>query len=790
MPTLQEYLASLLKNYFVNRNKARFPQTTGSLKHKDLIAPVDIFRDKRGVPHIYAKNNSDLFFAQGYVHAQDRLWQMELSRRVAKGKLSEVLGKDTLAADRMSRTFGFDRIGRKDLEQMSKENRSIITSYVNGINAFIEQSAKKLPVEFTVARFKPQMWDETDIAAFSRMMVWSMTFGWYSGIVRSNIISKVGEEAAAELEIAYPNDHPASLPKGIEVYNLIIDEKLQAVDGDYLKMVKGSNAWAVSGKLTDTGKPYLCNDPHLPMMLPSIWYENHLEGGDFKVTGVSAVGLPMIMIGHNSHISWGMTLAYTDIQDLFVEKFTTPDCSEYEYMGATEKSEIFYEEIKVKGKTKLYVEKVIVTQHGPIVSEVVNFPQKKVALCSMALKPSNIIEGWNQLNRATNWNGFNQALRYIIAPALNVPYADVYGNIGYRVTGTVPIRKNGLGKLPMPGWTDEFEWHTEVPFDEMPHCLNPERGFVITCNHKVIDDSYPYHLGHIWMNGYRAKQLESMFAAKSKFTREDFRSMQMDFTCLPGKKFISHYHGISSERVTVQLAINKLTSWDGQLTAESIGGTLYEVTRHHLIKNIIESVLGTEMMHQFKGASFNPSLHIYSEYLGHDIVVLLNMLDNPNSWWMKQAGGKEHVLLKSIEQAVEWLSQKLGNDMNNSWQWGKIHQIVFPHAMEIVKPLDKVFNIGPFPLGGDPDTLHQSSYKPDEPYGGHLVAPSFRMVVDMKDLSKSRSILPPGQSGWLGHSNYDDQVQKWLNGEYYTMLWDKEQVRKETKWKMVLEPLS
>lgn len=786
MPILQDYLAGLLKNFITNRSKSRFPQTTGTIKHKYLSASVEVIRDKRGVPHIYAQNSNDLFFAQGYVHAQDRLWQMELSRRVAKGKLSEVLGKDPLDADRMSRTFGFDRIGRKDLEMMNDECRAILDSYVNGINAFIEQSSKKLPIEFTIAQFKPAPWDATDVTAFSRMMIWSMSFGWYSGIVRSNIISKVGEEAAAELEIAYPNDNPASLPKGIEINELVIDEKLKTIDGEYLKLVKGSNAWAVSGAFTDSGKPYLCNDPHLPMMLPSIWYENHLEAGDYRVTGVSTPGLPMLMIGHNAHIAWGMTLAYTDIQDLFIEKFTTADCSEYEYKGNIKKAEIFNEEIKIKGKKKPYVEKVIVTHHGPIISELVNAPEKKIAICSMALKPGGIIKGWLKLNKATSWTDFNEALKHIEAPALNVPYADVYGNIGYRVTAKVPIRKNGHGKLPVPGWSGEFEWIGEVPYDEMPHALNPEKGYIISCNHKVIDDSYPHYLGNIWMNGYRANQLDKMFAAKQKFTSEDYRNMQMNFVCLPGKKFITHYHGITSSQVSVQLAINKLTSWDGLLTEDSIGGTLYEVTRYYLIKNIIESVLGKDVTDQMKGASFNPVVSVYSEYLGQDTIILLNMLDNPKSWWIHKAGGKSNVLIKSIEDAVLWLGQKLGNDMNK-WQWGKIHYITFPHAMEIVKPMDKVFNLGPFPLGGDTDTLHQSAFKPNEPYGGHMVAPSFRMIVDMNDLSKSRSVLPPGQSGWLGNSNYDNQIQKWRDGDFYPMLWEKPQIQKEMKGKLVLE---
>jgi penicillin amidase len=787
MALIQDYLSGLLKNFFISRNKSRFPQTSGNIKHAFLSAPVEVMRDDRGVPHIYAQNEKDLFFTQGYVHAQDRLWQMELSRRVAKGKLCEVLGKEPLDADRMSRTFGFDRIGRKDMELMDESNRLIIECYVKGINAFIESSLKKLPVEFTIARFKPEPWDTTDVMAFSRMMVWSMSFGWYSGIVRSNIISKVGEEAAAELEIEYPHDNPATLPKGIEKYEFVIDEKLQSIDGDYLKLVKGSNAWAVSGKLTDTGKPYLCNDPHLPMMLPSIWHENHLEAGDYKVRGVSTPGLPMIMIGHNSYIAWGMTLSYIDIQDLFIEKFTNEECTEYEYNGQIKKAEVFNEEIKIKGKGKPFIEKVIVTQHGPIISEVVNFPQKKVALCSMALKAYPIIKGWSALNRAKNWNDFNDALKYIIAPSVNVPYADIYGNIGYRATASVPIRKNGFGKLPVPGWTDEYEWVGEVPYDEMPHALNPERGFVITCNHKVIDENFPHYLGCIWMNGYRANRLENIFASNKKLSMQDFKEMQMDFMCLPGLKFKEHFKGLKSSDEKIQSALAILTNWDGHLTADSVGGSLYEVTRFHLIQFIIESVLGTAITHQFKGCSFNPVLSVFSEYFGHDTVVLLKMLDNSNSWWMKKAGNKQEVLLKSFEKAVGWLTQKSGKDMNK-WQWGNIHSIVFPHPMEKVKPLDKIFNLGPFPLGGDTDTLHQSAFKPSEPFGGHIVAPSFRMVVDMSDLDNTKTVLPPGQSGWLGHAQYDDQIQKWLKGEYYTAFWDKDKIQKEMKYKLMLEP--
>jgi penicillin amidase len=397
------------------------------------------------------------------------------------------------------------------------------------------------------------------------------------------------------------------------------------------------------------------------------------------------------------------------------------------------------------------------------------------------------IKGWLLLDQADNWDGFVEAMRLIEAPQLNVAYADVVGNVGYWVTGKVPVRASGQGMIPAPAWTGECEWVGEVPFEEMPHALNPDQGYVVTCNHRIVPDDYPHFLGSVWRNGYRARRIVDIIQSKDKLSSEDFRALQVDFTCIPGQEFVERLEGLSTKDRDVQAALDTLRSWDGQLTATSTGGTLYEVTRYTLVRNLLEPGLGKDLTARLMGQGFHPLLLSTHELHGHDTVSMLRMLDNPNSWWVSQAGGREAVLTRSLKQAVQWLREELGQDVND-WEWGKIHRVIFPHAMGMKKPLDRVFNRGPLPIGGDTDTPCATAMIPNDPYDSKAWAPSFRQIVDLSDLSRSLVIHPPGQSGQLGSPHYDDLAALWIKGEYHSMLWTRQQVEQEAEGKLTLNP--
>jgi penicillin amidase len=783
---LENLLGPILRVGLTWLSRRRLPQIEGSLNLPGIMDNVEVLRDRWGIPHIYARTAHDLFFAQGFVHAQDRLWQMEAHRRLARGRLSELFGEISLDTDRTTRTFGFHRLGKADWENASDEVREAILAYSEGVNAFLDHPDSKWPVEFTLLGHRPEPWQPEDTTSFARVMIWQLSHAWYGEIVRAQIMEKVGQERAAELEIHYPEVNPIVLPDGIVFNKLDPDCHLRKAEGPFLKRGLGSNAWAISGQRTNTGKAYLCNDMHLPISLPSLWYEMHLTADGLNVIGATLPGMPLVMVGHNARIAWGMTLAFTDCEDLFIEKMDPQNLHRYQFKGEWMEAEVLPEIIQVKGRTKPFREEVILTRHGPIVSDVVGFPDQRVAVHSMALRPGPAIQGWMNLNKAGNWDEFVEAMRLIEAPQLGVAYGDVDGNIGYWATGKVPVRAKGDGSVPAVGWTGEYEWVEEVPFEEMPHALNPERGYVLTCNHRITPDDYPHFLGNVWMNGYRAQRIEQVLKSKDPLSEEDFRALHVDYTCPPGVDFVAQLADVTSQDPDVQLALRYLRDWDGRLTEDSIGGTIYEVARYTLIRNLLEPGLGVELAFRVMGQGFHPLLATASEFYGHDSVTMLRLLENPDSWWVEKAGGREAWISKSLKEAMEWLQEELGPDAS-TWKWGRIHRAVFAHTLGLQKPLDQVFNRGPFPIGGDTDTPCQTAMHPHDPYDNNAWAPSFRQIVDLGDLSRAVSIVPGGQSGHVGSPHYDDLIEPWLRGEYHPMLWTREQVEGNLEGKLTLK---
>ncbi|HTP07241.1 MAG TPA: penicillin acylase family protein, partial [Anaerolineae bacterium] len=342
------------------------------------------------------------------------------------------------------------------------------------------------------------------------------------------------------------------------------------------------------------------------------------------------------------------------------------------------------------------------------------------------------------------------------------------------------------GNVPVPGWTGEYEWIGEVPFEDMPHALNPQQGYVVTCNHRLVPDNYPYFLGDVWMNGYRARRLVDLIESKGQLSIEDMRTMQMDVYCLPGVELAQCVGYLQPDDADAALALDLLRRWDGQLTAETVGGTIYEVARYTLVRNVLEAGLSKSLTDQIMGKGFHPLLMTASEFYGHDTVTILRLLDNPQSWWMQQAGGRDAVLTRSLKQTIAWLRDTLGPDQTH-WQWGKVHRANFPHALALQKPLDKVFNRGPYPIGGDTDTVCQVAILPDDPYDNKAWAPTYRQIVDLGDLSRSHWIYAPGQSGQVGSPHYDDLIDPWRNGETIPMLWSREQIENAAEGKLVLK---
>lgn len=786
MNAFEKLGAGLMKGGIKAWSAARLPKIEGKIRLSGLGEEVEIIRDRWGIPHIYAKSLHDLLFAQGFVHAQDRLWQMEVNRRAARGKLSEFIGPEALDADRMSRTFGYERVARQDLERLDENQLDIVRAYCAGINAATRHKSFKTPVEFSLVGLKPHTWTEVDVMSLSRLLTAQMSWGWYDEIIRAKLIGLVGPEAAAELDNTYPKGHAITLPKGIEYGKIAEPERLTAMDNPLFPKISGSNAWTVSGRLTDTGKPYLCNDPHLPITNPNIWYEIHLECPELRVSGVSFAGIPLVPIGHNAHISWGITLAFTDIEDLFVEQFTDDSCGTYIFKGKERKAVTVDEIIRVKGRHEPFVEKVILTEHGVVISDIIGHADQKLALNSMALKPGKVLWGWYLLNRAENWDMFTDAVSHLTAPGLNIVYADTAGNIGYYNSGKMPVKTRDEASLPMPGWTGEHDWDNFVPFREMPHALNPEKGYVVTCNHKVEPEDFPHFLGDIYMNGYRAVRLEAMFGQDKLFGPADFAAMQMDLTCLPGTAFAAFFKDLEFTG-KYEEARRQLTAWNGVLHTDSVAGSLYKVAKHHVVKRLYESgITDPKLIDELLGKGFHTSFGPANTFLGHNTSTLLRLLrDGEKSWWINQYGGRDKLLRDGFMEAVDWLSENYGDDMAR-WNWGRLHRIVLHHALSVKESLGHIFNLGPYSIGGDTDTPLQTCTLEPGKYGGTIAAPSYRQIIDLGDFDRSVSVMPGGQSGNMASPFYDNLVAEWLEGRFHPMCWSRKQVDKFARHRLTL----
>lgn len=768
-------LGGILKPWIRGMSRRRLSAHSGSHTVQGLKSPVEIRRDPEGVPYVYAQDRHDLFFAQGYMHAQDRLWQMEVNRRLALGRLSEVFGPAALDTDRLARTMGFGRMAAADHDLMTDELRALLQAYIDGVNACIAAIGDRLPVEFKLAKFKPEPYEPLHVLAWARLLTLQLSNGWGHELARAHFMRALGPEFAPELDIRHDPRNPRTLPEGIEFNALLPDGRLQALQGPFLQEMGGSNAWALHGSRTDTGQPYLCSDPHLMGLMPAIWYQVYLECPDFRVQGVSLPGMPLVMIGHNRDISWGITLAYSDIQDLFVEQFEEGGSHRYLHKGEWKQAQVVEEVIAIKGQAP-HAERVVVTHNGPVVTGVIDTGGQMLALNSPALRPSRLIAGWFGLDKARNWDDFVSALRYIDAPGLNIVYADVKGNIGYYMTGKTPVRGKGRGEMPSPGWTGEYDHVGHVPFEQMPHSLNPERGYVVSANNQVVGDDFPHFMGNVWMNGYRARRIEELLLGKARWGRDDFPAIHMDVFCRPGVAFAAHFEGLAVAGELERHALQSLCDWDGMLTVDSVGGCVYQVTRRELLRLLYRIAAGDDRHEPWLiGRGMDPVFFKVSEFQGKDTTALLDLLDNAGSRLLAKAGGKAAALSAALAAAVTFLRQTLGHDVSQ-WQWGRLHKVEFPHAMAIQKPMDRVFNLGPWPIPGDTDTVFQTSIRPDIPYFANLAIPSYRQIVDLADFDRSLWVKPPGQSGQLGSTHYGDQVAPFLEGRYFPMLWTREKV--------------
>ncbi|WP_448594941.1 penicillin acylase family protein [Thermoflexus hugenholtzii] len=787
---------------FYRASRQPFPQTRGTLRLPGLRAPVTVIRDRWGVPHIYASNLHDLFMAQGFIHAQDRFWQMEFWRHIGTGRLSEMLGKTTLNQDRFIRTLGWNRAAQQDLERLGPEERAILEAYAAGVNAYLEQHRDRLPLEFTLfrlfgRRWEIEPWQPLHTVAWAKVMAWDLGGNWDDELLNARIVDRIGAERLKELVLPYPADRPVIVPTPVAE---VPEETLQALldIGRSLQRMTlgdapdiGSNNWVVAGSRTVTGKPILANDPHLSIQMPSIWYEVALHCEPvtpecpLRVAGASFPGVPGVVIGHNDRIAWGVTNVGPDVQDLYLERANPQNPFEVEFQGKWEPVRVITEEIRIAGQAEPLLLPVRITRHGPVINDVVEALTRTQTLYAFrwtALEPSGIVRALLRLNRARNWEEFRAALADWDVPGQNFVYADVDGHIGYQATGRIPIRAKGNGLLPAPGWTGEYEWTGYVPYEEMPRRLDPPEGFIVTANNAVVDPAYPYFLAAVWDYGDRAQRITDLLRAKDRLSIEDMAAIQNDTLSLAAQAITPYILQVSFTDPLARQAQDLLRAWDFRATPESPAPTIFETFLKHLLHEAWVDELGEEIVGDLlTGGSHN---RYWARWA----------LAQPDlAWWddlrTPQRETRDDIVRRAFEQAVAELRGRLGPDPR-AWAWGKVHTATFVHGtlgQSGIGPVEAIFNRGPYPAPGTSAAVNNIGFNVQKGFAVRSL-PSLRFIASIANWSDSRFIHTTGQSGLPYHPHYDDFIPLWLKGEYHPMLWSREEVERNAEGVLILQP--
>lgn len=768
-------------------------QTDGALQLSGLQAPVTVQRDENGVPHIYADNTHDLFFAQGYVHAQDRLFQMDFQRRVGMGTLSEVLGEATLKTDQFLRTLGTNRAAVEDLKTLDAETLASLQAYADGVNAFIAANPDKLPIEFRILGYSPQPWQPLDTVVWGKMMAWNLGGNWDSELMYAKLIEALGADKAAEVMTRYPASGPFIIPPEVKSFagleHFEMDEVLalkRFLKSDGVGI--GSNNWVVAGSRTTTGLPLLANDPHLGMQIPSVWYANGLHGGGYDVVGVVFPGVPGVVIGHNDRIAWGVTNVGPDVQDLFIEKINPANPNQYEFQGQWLDMQVVEEQIAVKGRAEPVIQTVRITRHGPIMNEVsgdIGEEAPPLAMQWTALQGGPLSQAILNIGRAQNWDDFRAALQDFVVPSQNFVYADVEGNIGYQAPGWIPIRAQGDGSVPVPGWTGEYEWTGYIPYEELPFVFNPNVGYVATANNQVVPDSYPYLITTDWAAPYRAQRIIELIESKPQLSPEDFAAIQGDVHPIPTDIFVPLLGQINlaASPEAVQQALQAVLAWNRQMDAGAAEPLIYELYQKLLIQETIGDEIaaagGEELAQDFLSGFRNSSTQTVQRLAGEP--------DNP--WWddvrTSQVEGQAEIVTRAFTLAVEQLQAEHGNNQSR-WRWGDVHWTNFDHLVFAeVSPLDAIFNRS-IAARGSGFTVDAAGAD----YENFVMnsGASFRQIIDLSNLAGSQFIYTTGQSGDVFSPHYDDMVEPWQNLDYIPLRFDQAEIENAAQDTLILQP--
>jgi len=798
-----------------------FPQIDGEIQNSGLDGPVDIYRDSYGVPHIYASSIHDLMFAQGFVHAQDRFWQMDFWRHQGSGRLSELLGANTLDTDKFLRTLGWERIAEEEFAQMDPEMQAIFEAYAEGVNAYTaEHQGTALSLEYAFLPlinpgYEPQPWTPINTLTWAKAMAWELGSSKLNNeITYAMLLHDLPQETIDFLLPPYPEDHPVIVPNPhrastseanssnqtellTTIYPALEEAKqLITANGAHLSDEIGSNNWVISGELTESGMSLLANDMHLAAQMPSIWYENGLhcvpvsEECSYEAIGFSFAGTPGIVAGHNANVAWGFTNVGPDVVDLYIEKINPQNPNQYEFQGEWVDMEIRTEKIEVAGGDPIELT-IQQTHHGPLITEVygledfrnvagVDLPENyALSIRWTALEPTCLMCAIWGFDTAANWDEFRTAAAQFSAPSQNIVYADLDGNIGYQTPGIIPIRAEGhSGQYPVPGWTGEYEWQRYIPFEELPYAFNPPEGYIASANNAVVGPGYPYLISQQFAYGFRAQRIVDLIeAAPSPVDAAYIQAMHGDNMDLLAAEIIPILMNTPLDRDELLETRALFEGWDYQMDMDSAPAALYAAFWKHLLVFTFEDQI-PEYFWPSGGTLW--------------MEVTRQILNDPvNAWWDDQTTSevesRDNIFSLSLEAARTELREIAGKD-SSKWAWGDLHTLTFYHQVMNNFPLiNKAFNRGPYRTSGGSAVVNATAWSTKGTFEvPHL--PSERVIMDLSNWQNSQSIHPTGQSGHAFNPHYVDMANPWRLIEYHPQHWERTSIEANAEGHLRLIP--
>jgi|AntRauTorckE6833_2_1112554.scaffolds.fasta_scaffold04861_4 penicillin amidase len=762
------------------------PDYEANITLNGLSSPVDIHWDEHGVPHIYATDEQDLYYALGYVHAQDRLWQMTLSQIAAEGRFAEFFGDDEelINLDKYQRTLGIWKTAEQLVDTLGQDERRVLASYSYGVNAFINANSNRLPVEFSLADIDPIEWNSARSLAVSRLMAWELNMSWWSELTYQYLKENLPDSQFAQLQLRFPDDAPTSMDEsqttGLEASLMpmlqqeIKKRELMEVEGTHV----GSNAWVVDGSKTESGFPMLAGDPHLGLDMPGKWYEVHLNLNGKNVSGATIAGIPAVIIGQNDNMAWSFTSMMSDETDFFLEQADPQDRGRY-VVDSLDSGEAEFEQfsrireiIKVKDGDDRSFE-IRYTKNGPIISDI--YPEeeltkdKMISLKWAGYELTNEMRTLYNINWAENFQDFKDALPTFGVPGLNFIYGDVEGNIAMYSVGKIPIISGDPVTL-RAGWDPAQDWQGYIPHEEMPRVINPEDGWIANANNKITTDSYPYYLATFWEPPSRIERIEEFLTDSTAFNYARFEELQNDSYSSFAAELTPQILDIikNQDAYNFDLPISYLENWNYSYELSSTAASIFDVFFLNFTENTLKDNFGDIA---------------YSNFIHHENIpvrTMTSLIETESALFddiqTDSVETKEDMVIRSMQDAILFLSDSLGSEPYE-WRWEQLHTITFepplfaraakdPKASSALRMVvNNVLSKGPYEVKSHGMSVNNGQYSWNDPFE-MVLGPSIRRISDLSDISRSKSVLSTGQSGNPLSEYYGDQTELWLTGEY------------------------